>query len=104
MEFLRFIKWQWNRIHSEDKIISFIILSTITCMAIMWFTGFSFTVVLFLGGFGTLTSGVILWGIHNQITSRWNLYKSIKAQEAEDIIRKLSGNKTPFPNTGPTRR
>ena len=104
MEFLRFIKWQWNRVHRDDKIGTFIILSTIICMASLWFTGSTIIVILGLGGLVTFSGGVILWIIHDQIKSRWNLYKSIKEREAEEILRKLRGNNNPFPNTDPTRR
>ena len=83
MEFLRFIKWQWNRINRDDKAFLTVVLLTISSIGYTVYTGSSVGTII-LTAIGTLVFGVMLWAIFLGIEKQWNLYKKIREKEAEE--------------------
>ena len=90
MEFLRFIKWQWNRINRDDKAFYILLLIAVASIGYTWYIGSTFITIL-LTAFGIFILGVAIWYLFIATEKQWNLYKKIKEQEAEEIVRKLRG-------------
>ena len=88
MEFLRFIKWQWNRINRGDRAAFIILLLVLVSIGYMWYIGFNGILIIAIS-ICVFLLGIAAWYLYEAVETRWNLYKKIREIEAEEIVRKL---------------
>lgn len=85
MEILRFLKWQWKRFDSIDKLFLFITINTLICIIINVFLAYSLTIII-LSIICTIIATIAIFSIIEKIILDWRAYIVHKNSEAQKII------------------
>lgn len=93
MEFLRFIKWQWNRFNSDDQIfiVSMSVIVAFIVAAILFDFGFFFSV---LSVFGFMATVIVCTSVIRATIKQWRKYTDQMDREKQEVMDKLAGRRT----------
>lgn len=93
MEIFKFIKWKWNRVSRDDKLIGLVGLSTVLGVVIAMYMGLTFIPIL-LSGVGCLIGSIIVITVCDHTIRNWKLFKKMQEEEAQRVVDKLRGGST----------
>jgi FtsH-binding integral membrane protein len=90
MEFLRFIKWQWNRFNSDDQIliVSTVVIIAFIVAAILLDLGFIFSLLTVVGFIAAVLIGT---SMIRATIKQWKKYNDQMDREKQEVMDKLAG-------------
>jgi threonine/homoserine/homoserine lactone efflux protein len=93
MEFLRFIKWQWNRFCTDDQIliVSTIVIIAFVIAAVLLDFGLVFSLLSIVGFIATVLIGT---SMIRATVKQWKKYNEQMDREKQAVIDKLAGKNT----------
>ncbi len=92
MEIFRFIKWQWNRFSTDEKMLSLMIVCGLGTIPGTLYLGFTLLFSILVGSLVSIGIGCLL-AIFFKLVRQWNTYKLDKEKDAQMIINKLRGGR-----------
>ena len=92
MEMFRFIAWQWNRSHNDEKTVFLLAVILGMYVPTALYMGVLFGYVI-ISSLAICLVTAILFALCEAIAKRWGMYKKAKEREAEEIVNRLRGSR-----------